>query len=275
MWASPRYFDALGIRLVRGRAFTDRDRVGQPRVVVVNEAAARAFWKGEDPIGRRIGVGQGGFGDGAEVVGVVADVRYGAVETSVAPDVYLPLLQSMRFGGYLFVKSGAPAEALVAAIRREVQALDPDLPLTNIRMMTERIGESTWRTRVSAWLLGVFSALALLLAAMGVYGVMSQAVAQRTREIGVRMALGADRGTILRLIIGRVLTTALLGIALGVALAVPAMRQLTTLLYQVQPGDPVVLGTLAVLLLAVGLLAGYVPATRATRVDPLTTLRAE
>ncbi len=175
LWASPRYFDTLGIRLIRGRAFTDRDRVGQPKVVVISEAAARAFWGSGDPIGQRIGVGQGGFQDGAEVVGVVADVRYGAVETSVRPDVYLPLLQSMRASGFIFVRSRTAAEPLVAALRRDVQALDPDLPLTDIKTMEQRFNEATWRTRTSAGLLGVFAALALLLAALGLYGVMSQA----------------------------------------------------------------------------------------------------
>lgn len=275
LWASPRFFETLGTRLVRGRVFTDRDRVGQPKVAVINEAAARAFWGNDDPIGRRIAVGQGGFEDGAEVVGIVADVRYGAIETSVGPDVYLPLLQSTRTGGVIFVRSPASAESLVPTLRREVQALDPDLPLTDIKMMHERVGDATWRTRMSAVLLGVFSALALLLAALGVYGVMSQGVEQRTREIGVRMALGAARADILRLIITRVIVIALAGVAVGVILAVPAMRMLSALLYQVTPSDPIVFGTLASVLLAVAVLAGYLPARRATRVDPLTTLRAE
>jgi putative ABC transport system permease protein len=274
-WASPRYFEALGIRLVRGRVFTDRDRVGQPKVVVVNETAARTFWKGEDPIGKRIGVGQGGFGSGAEVVGVVADVRYGAVETSIKPDVYLPLLQSARSGGLIYVRSRSAVATLASMVRQEVAALDPDLPLTDIRMMEARFGDAIWRTRVSAWLLGVFSALALLLAALGIYSVMSEGVEQRRREIGVRMALGAAQTDIFRLIIGRVVAVALAGVALGVAFAVPAMGMLTALLYQVQPGDPTVFSALASVLLTVAVLAGYVPARRATRVDPLTTLRAE
>ena len=274
-WASPSYFDVLGVRLIRGRVFTEHDRLGQPKVVVINEAAARQFWGSEDPVGQRIGVGQGGFGDGAEVVGVVADVRYGEVETSVTPDVYLPLLQSMRSSGYLFVRGRGSNEALMSAIRAEVKSMDADLPVTDARTMEERFADATWRTRMSAWLLGAFAALALLLAALGVYGVMTQGVEQRTREIGLRLALGAAREDILRLIVGRVLAIALAGIALGVALAVPAMRLLTALLYQVEPGDPLVLATLTLVLLAVSLLAGYLPARRATRVDPLRTLRTE
>jgi predicted permease len=275
MWASPTYFDTLGIRLVRGRVFSDRDRLGQPKVVVVNEAAVRGLWGGADPIGQRIAVGQGGFGDGAEVVGVVADVRYGAVETSVRPDVYIPLLQSVRFGGLVFVRSETSTDVLVPMLRHELRALDADLPLVDVKMMRERFGDATWRTRIGAWLLGLFAALGLLLAAIGVYGLISQGVERRRREIGVRMALGAARADIFRLIIGRVVRIAVAGVALGVLLAVPAMRLLTALLYEVRPGDPAVMATIGVLLLAVALMAGYLPARRATRVDPLTTLRSE
>jgi ABC-type antimicrobial peptide transport system permease subunit len=160
-------------------------------------------------------------------------------------------------------------------VRHEVKALDPDLPLTDIRMMVERVSEATWRTRMSAWLLVAFAALALALVALGVYGVVSQSVQHRTREIGVRLAMGAVSRDILRLIVGRVLVIAVAGIVLGLALAVPAMKLLTTLLYQVEPGDPWVSLPLAFVLLAVAVLAGYVPARRATRLDPLTTLRAE
>ncbi len=274
-WASPDYFRTLGIPLVRGRVFTDRDRIGQPKVVVINETAARRLWGGEDPIGRRIGVGMGGFREGAEVVGVVGDLRYGAIDTSVGADVYLPLLQSPRSFGLIYVRSRAAHSTLVPVLRRELQALDPDVPLIDIRTMDERLGDATWRTRMSAWLLALFAGIGLLVAAVGVYAAMSQAVEQRMREIGVRIALGAARQDILRLILGRVFAVGVIGIAVGVLLAWPLTRYLTELLYQVNPGDPVVVGTLATVLLAVALAAGYVPARRATRVDPLTTLRAE
>jgi putative ABC transport system permease protein len=274
-WTSPDYFETLGIRVVRGRVFTGHDRGGQPKVVVINETAARELFHNQDPVGQRIGVGQGGFREGAEVVGVVADVRYGAIETSIRPDVYLPVLQSARSGGLIYVRSGQSPAALAALVRREVAALDRDLPLTDIKMMEDRFGDAIWRTRMSAWLLGAFSALALLLAALGIYGVMSQGVEQRTREIGVRMALGAAGGDILRLIISRVVIVSIAGVAAGVIAAVPAMRMLSTLLYQVAPGDPLVFATLASLLLAVAVLAGYVPARRAARLDPLETLRVE
>ena len=275
LWASPRYFETMGIRLLRGRLFTPHDRAGQPKVVVVNETAALTYWPGEDPIGKRIALGQGGFGDGAEVIGIVADVRYRAVETAVLPDAYLPLLQAPRAQGFLFVRTDGAPESIVPQIRTEVQALDPNLPLIDVKMMATRFGDATWRQRSSAWLLGIFSLLALALLATGIYAVMSQGVEQRRREIGVRLALGAARRDILRLIIGRVTAMAIAGIALGVLIAVPAMQLLRALLYQVTPGDPSVFVLLAGVVLAVTLLAGYLPARRATRVDPLVTLRAE
>jgi predicted permease len=275
LWASPAYFDTLGIRLRRGRLFTGQDRAGQPKVVVVNETAARTYWPGEDPLGKRIALGQGGFQDGAEVIGLVADVRYGAVETSVGPDVYLPLLQAPRAFGFLFVRTAAPPETIVPQIRAAVEALDPNLPLIDVKTMETRFGEATWRQRSGAWLLGIFALLALALSATGVYAVMSQGVEQRRREIGVRLALGAARGDILRLIIGRVAAIAAAGIGIGLVLAVPTMPLLRALLYGVTPGDPAVFAVLALVVLGVTLLAGYIPARRATRVDPMITLRAE
>ncbi|HUP83386.1 MAG TPA: FtsX-like permease family protein, partial [Candidatus Limnocylindria bacterium] len=275
LWASPAYFETLGIRLLRGRLPTAQDRAGQPKVVVVNETAARTYWPGEDPLGKRIALGQGGFEDGAEVIGMVADVRYGAVETSVGPDVYLPLLQAPRAFGFLFVRATAAPATIVPQIRAAVDGLDPNLPLIDVKTMEMRFGEATWRQRTSAWLLGIFATLALALSATGIYAVMSQSVEQRRREIGVRVALGAARRDILQLVIGRVAAIAAAGIGIGVVLAVPTMPLLSTVLYQVPPGDASVFALLALLLLGVTLAAGYIPARRATRVDPMIALRAE
>jgi putative ABC transport system permease protein len=274
-WASPTVFQTLGVRLIRGRLFTEHDREGQPKVVVINETAARTLWGSEDAIGKRVGLGQGGFGDGAEVVGIVADVRYGAVESSIRPDIYLPLLQSGRTTGIIFVRAHVSPRDLIPALRAEVHALDPDLPLVDLKTMDQRFDDATWRTRASAWLLGTFAALALVLAAVGIYGVISQGVAERSREIGVRLALGADRSDILRLVLGRAFLVSVAGVLIGVALAIPAMRLLEALLYQVKPGDPVVLAALAAILLVVAVFASYLPARRAARLDPLTTLKAE
>ena len=274
-WASPEFFTTLGIQLVRGRTFTDRDRTGQPRVVVINETAARTLFGGEDPIGQQIGLGQGGFHDGAEVVGIVRDVRYRSVEQAATADAYIPLLQSWRANGILFVRSNLDPAALIPAVRGEIRALDRDLPVTNVKTMGTRFGDATWRTRLSADLLALFAGLALLLAAIGLYGVMAQSVEQRTREIGVRMALGAERRNIFKLVIGRALVIAAVGIVVGSALSLLSMRFLEALLYQVRPNDPATLAVLAAGLLGICLLASYVPARRATRVDPWTSLRAD
>ncbi|AMY07796.1 Macrolide export ATP-binding/permease protein MacB [Luteitalea pratensis] len=274
-WVSPGVFDALGIRLVRGRGFTERDRQGQPKVVVINETAAKQLWAGDDPIGKRISIGQGGFRDGAEVIGVAADVRYRAVETPPGPDVYIPVLQSPRPFGLIFVRSRLPSSALVPMIRHEVASLDRDLPLSDIKSMDERYGEATWRTWAIGVLLSIFAVLALVLAVVGVFAVLAQSVAQRTREIGVRMALGAAPHDIQRLVLGRAVTIAAVGVGIGLGAAWLSSRLLTTLLYEVEPHDAGVLSLVALLLVVVTIVASYIPAYRAARVDPLETVRAE
>lgn len=274
-WATPDYFRTLGIQLLRGRNFTQRDRVGQPKVALVNEAAAREFWPNDTPIGKVIAVGMGGFGDGAEVVGVVSDVRYRAIESTPRPDVYIPVSQSYTSTLRLFVRSRLSTESLAAAIRSEVQALDPNLPLTEIRTMEERLGDAMWRTRVASWLFAAFASVALLLTAIGIFGVMSQTVTQRTREIGVRVALGAQGDDILRLVLARAVSLAAIGIALGIVFALGATRVLTALLYGVEPNDPLTFVLVSLLLGVVTLVACYFPARRATLVDPVVTLRYE
>jgi putative ABC transport system permease protein len=274
-WASPDYFTTLGIRLVRGRWFTDRDREGQPKVVVINETAARRFWPNEDPIGKRMGLGQGGFRDGAEVIGVAADVRYDAVETPPGPDAYIPLLQSSRPGGFIFVRSRVPPSALVPIVGHEIASVDRDLPVSDVKTMDERYGEATWRTWTIGSLLSLFAALALVLAVVGIFAVLAQSVAQGTREIGVRMALGAAPGDIRRLVLGRAMSIAGMGVAMGLGGAWFASRLLTRLLYEVEPNDPFVLSALALFLFAVTLVASYVPARRAAHINPLETIRAD
>jgi putative ABC transport system permease protein len=274
-WVSPGFFDTLGIRLVRGRRFNDRDRQRQPKVVVINETAAKQLWPNEDPIGRRIGLGQGGFRDGAEVIGVVADVRYRAVETPPGPDVYIPVLQSPRSQGVFFVRSRVATSALVPTIRQELASLDRDLPLNDVKTMDERYGEATWRTWTISTLLSIFAGLALVLALVGVFAVLAQSVAQRTREIGVRVALGAAPRDIYRLVWGRASTIAAVGVAIGLGAAWFASRSLTAFLYEVEANDPTVMLTTAALLFTAALAAGYLPARRAAQVDPLQTMRSE
>jgi len=274
-WVSPDYFDALGIRLLRGRSFTERDRQGQPKVVVVNETAARQFWPDEDPIGRRLGVGQGGFRDGAEVIGVAADVRYEAVETPPGPDVYVPVLQSPRPGGVFFVRSRLSVSALVPMVRHELASIDRDLPLSDIKTMHERYREATWRTWTIGVLLSIFAGIALVLALVGVFAVLAQSVAQRTREIGIRMALGAAPRDIRRLVLGRALMIAAMGVAVGLGGASVASRLLTAFLYEVEPNDPSVLAGIALLLFVVTIVASHIPASRAAHIDPLDTMRSD
>jgi predicted permease len=274
-WATPGYFDALRIPVLQGRNLSDSDRAGQPKVALVNETAARTYWPGESPIGKRIAVGQGGFQDGAEVVGVVADVRYDTLETEAGPHVFLPLGQSYRYGMQIVVRSRLGNRAMAAAIAREVRALDPNLPLVSVKTMEERVGDAMWRTRVAAWLLSAFAGLALLLTAIGIFGVMAQTVAQRTSEIGIRMALGARQGDVLRLVLGRAALITAIGLSVGIVAALGFTRVLTTLLYQVAPTDPATLLVVAVILGVVSLLACYIPARRAMKVDAVTALRME
>jgi putative ABC transport system permease protein len=276
-WMTPGLLDTLGVKLLRGRNFTDRDRAGQPKVLLVSESAARKLWPNDDPIGKRMWAGQGsaGSGDPSEVVGVVSDVRYRAIETAPVPDVYLPLAQSYQSRMRLFVRSAVDPSALAPAIAREVRALDGNLPLSELKTMDDRVADAMWRTRIGAWLLSAFAGLALLLTAIGIFGVMAQAVAQRTAEIGIRMALGAQTRDVLGLVLRRAAAVTAAGIVIGAGIALLLTRLLGSLLYGVEPGDPATFVSVAALLGAIALAAGYIPARRATRVDAIAALRAE
>jgi putative ABC transport system permease protein len=274
-WATPDYFSTLGIALLEGRNFDDRDRADRPKVVLINEAAARAYWPNETPIGKVVAVHQGGFQDGAEIIGVVADARYRTIETAATPDAYVPLAQSYRSRMQLFVRSRLPPESLANAISREVHALDSTLPLAEIKTMKARVDDATWRTRAGAWLLGAFACLALVLTAIGIFGVMAQSVAQRTAEIGVRMALGAESSDIVRLMLRRAGVVTAAGVAVGLVAALGLTRFLGSMLYGVRAYDPLTFGAVALLLAFVALLACYLPARRAARVDAVVALRSE
>jgi putative ABC transport system permease protein len=273
-WATPDYFSVLRIPLRQGRQFTEHDRVGQPNVALVNESAARAFWPNGSAIGQKIGLGQG-FRDGAEVVGVVADVKYRAIEAVAGPQVYIPLAQSHNGNMRVFVRSSLDSASLVPAIAREVRALDPNLPLVGIKTMEALVGDAMWRTRVATWLLAAFAVLALLLTAIGVFGVMAQTVAQRTPEFGIRMALGAQKRDVLTLVLGRGAVVTAVGLTVGLACSLVSMRAIGALLYGVAPHDPATLVTVALMLGLVSLVACYIPARRATRVDAIVALRNE
>jgi putative ABC transport system permease protein len=279
-YVTPDYFSALGVPLRRGRAFDERDRMGSPNVVVINESAAQKYFPGENPVGKRVGVGSGlrgrvSFAEGAEIVGVVGDQRFQAIEAPPEPDVYIAYNQLPQPTGYLFLRTDDRPTALAAAIRREVQRIDPNLPIYDVQTMEQRIGAATARTRVTGLLLAVFAAVALLLALIGIYGVVAYAVTQRTREIGLRIALGAVRTDIAALVLPY--SSALVGAGLGLGLlgAWSTTRVLRSLLYEVEPSDPVVFASLTIATVLVAFAASAVPALRATRVDPLIALRSE
>jgi predicted permease len=246
-------------------------------VVLINETAARQFWPGEDPVGRHISLGIGFFREGetAEIVGVVGDVKYNAVHEPVKPDAYVSDLQYAYPSTRFLVRTAGDPLALVSAVRREVLAMDPDLPIADVQTMETRTAAAMSKTRFSALLLSVFSAIAMVLAALGVYGVMAYGVTQRRREIGVRMALGAQRRDVLGLVVRQGLGVALVGVAAGLAAAFGLTRLLGALLHGVSATDPATFAGVALLLLAVALLASFIPARRAAKVDPMVALRHE
>ena len=271
-WVTPEWFQTLRVPLLSGRLFSEADRLGGPKVVLVNATAARRFWPNESPIGRAVGIYQGGF-DTAFVAGVVGDVRFQTIDSLAAADVYLPYAQSPRGGAMVYLRTAGDPLALAAAARRTIHDIGADLPVYDVRTLTSRVSDATAQTRFSALLLTIFAAAALALAAIGIYGVISFAVAQRTREIGIRVALGADRGAVLRLIVGQGAAVAVAGLALGLVAALAATRVLRALLFDVTPTDPLTLVTVVALLAVAALVACWIPARRAARLQPAAALR--
>jgi predicted permease len=268
------YFDTMKIPLQRCRLFTPADRLDATKVAIVSATAARTLWPGEDPIGKPVALGMNGFGDRVEVIGVVGDVRYGAIEEPPRADVYVSFRQAPgNTGG--FVRTVGDPRAVIGAVRLAVRAVDPLAPIYEMATMRERVRMATLAASFSTGVLGIFAGIALALAAVGVYGVLSQAVGARTREIGVRMALGAQPADIIWLVLARGLALALTGVALGHGGAAVASRSLKSFLYEVAPYDAVTYAALSATLTMVGLAAAYLPARRATRVNPVVTLRAE
>jgi predicted permease len=271
-WATPEWFATLNVPLERGRLFTPADRVGAPKVVLISRTAARKFWPNEDPIGKRVGVHQGGFGDGAEIIGIVGDVRQ-YVDSLPAPDVYISYYQGLRSAMMIFIRTTGDPASLGPAVRRAIREVAPRYPIYDMKTLAARTAGATAQARFSSLLLALFAVVALSLAALGIYGVMSLAVTQRTREIGIRMALGADTGRVMRLVVGEGVALAAWGAALGLAGALLTTRVLRSLLFDVQPSDPMTYFAVIILLGAAACLASWIPARRATHVEPTQALR--
>jgi predicted permease len=279
--ASPNYFGAMGLRLENGRFFTQNDREGQPYVAVINETLARRFFPSQDPLGKRIKMGAAtGEFPWLSIVGVIRDVKHDGLDKDTKPALYVSYLQpplpNWKFQYMnLTVRTHSDPLSLVPSIRNTLQSLDKNEPINRIATMEDLLSRSMAARKFNMLLLSLFAALALALSVIGLYSVLSYLVAQRTHEIGVRMALGAQTGAVLRLTLRQGMTLALLGVMIGVAAAFALTRFMKTLLFAVEPTDPTVFGSIALLLLLVALLACWIPARRATKVDPLIALRSE
>jgi predicted permease len=267
------YFGLMGIPVLRGRTFSRLDNPNAPGVAIVDEATAKQYWPNQDPIGKRIHY----FTDSGQprpwltVVGVVGSVKQNRIEEPASTSVYLPLAQSPSNDVALAVRGTIGATAVMGSIH----AIDPDLPVGRIRTMQEIMNESTGLERIAAQLVAVFAAVALALAVIGTYGVMAYSVAQRTQEFGIRIALGASRADVLKLVLRKGLILSATGIVLGLIATVSVTRLMTSVLFEVRPGDPLILGLAALILGSIAMLASYLPARRATKVDPMLALRYE
>lgn len=268
------YFETMGVPILRGRGFTVSDREGAPGVVVVNEAFAARFWPGENPIGRGVLL-EGDDGPVSTVVGLAANGKYSSLGESPLPFYYTAFDQHPRSAGVIVVRTKGDPRAVVGPVRAAVASLDRNLPIADITTLQDRLDFSTLPARAAGILLGAFGLLGLVLAALGLYGVMAYSVQQRTHEIGIRMALGARAADVLRTVVGRGLSLTLMGLAIGLALAMVLSRFVAGFLYGLSPNDPATLAAVVALLGAVAFAAAYLPARRAARINPIEALRSE
>jgi len=270
--ASSHYLETLGIALVRGRPTSEIDQPNTPSAVVINETMAKRFWPDQDAIGKRFKFfGQDNF---QQVVGIARDSKYNFVGEDPTPYIYQATTQVYQPQLSLFVKAPNP-QAVIGTVRGEVQQLDRNLPLTGVFTLNEIFDQSLWAPRMGAWLLAVFAGLSLVLAVIGIYGVMAYSVSQRTRELGIRMALGAGRADVVRLVVLQGLRLTIAGVIVGLAVSLAVTRLVATLLFNVSPTDLVTFVAVPALLAVAALGASYLPALRATRIDPMIALRYE
>ncbi len=283
------YFQAMGIAVLEGRAFTEQDHRDAPRVAVVNESMARRFWPGENPVGKRLALSLEALkfpkpnappvfdiaGAMREIVGVVKDVRHDGLNTQPEPELFIPYLQRPVREMSIAVRVAGDPASLASLVRREVLAIDPNQPVANIRTMSQLLSDSVAKSRFNFLLLALFAGVALLLAAVGIYGVVSYLVTQRTREIGIRLALGAERRDIVKLVTGQGLLPVVMGMVIGLVASLALTRLMESLLYEVSATDPWTFAEVSLLLVLVAMLACYIPARRAARVDPMEALRYE
>jgi putative ABC transport system permease protein len=274
-WVTPKLMAALRIPLLRGRLFDSRDHAGAPRALLINETAARRFWPDADPIGKMVWIPEEGLtSDRFQVVGVIGDVRFGTVETPPAPEFFVSYYQAPLTWRMLFVlRTRDDPMAVAPAAIRTLHEWAPGFPIYQVQPLTNFVSASVAYARVSALLLGMFAVLALALATIGVYGVISFAAAQRTREIGVRVALGATRADVVRLVVGQGVMLVAVGSTIGVVVALAATRALRSVLFGIEPGDPATLAGMVAVLAGTVLLACWIPARRAAGTPAIEALR--
>jgi putative ABC transport system permease protein len=271
---TPDYFQLLGIALLRGRLFSESDTDNTPQVAVINEAMAQAYWPNEDPLGKRFKAAKADA-PWITVVGVVANARTKSLAQADVPQIYVNLYQTGAKHLAIFLRGHLNSSAIPDQVRAQVQSLDPTLPVFGAQTLNETVAASLSQRRFSMEMVGLFALTALLLAGLGIYGVISYLVSERTHEIGIRLALGASRSNILRMVLHQGLGLAVVGAAVGLVCALIVSHLMASLLYGVRPTDPFTFAGVALLLVGVALLACYVPARYATRVDPMTALRYE
>lgn len=271
---SAEYFRVLGTPLIRGRFLADSDDASAPRVALIDETLARRYWPNEDPVGRRIKFGrQNSTAPWMTIAGVVGNIKTDGFESADQPHLYVSILQNPGYALAVYVRTQASPESMMQAVRQQVQSVDPNLPIFGEQTMETLVSASLAQRRFAMQMVGIFGLVALLLAGIGIYGVMSYAVTQRTREIGIRLALGAQTADVLRLVVRQGMSLSLIGAGIGAAVTLGLTRFLASMLFGISPYDPATLAATMLLLLLVALLACYLPARRATKVDPMIALR--